>query len=155
MTTTPPELAAVLDWIAEPDDVAGQAERLNEVRRQIAGVSPFAAHPVDCIEWVPSDNVHHNAYNPNAVAPPEMELLALSIAADGFTQPIVTYPQDDGTREVVDGFHRNRVGKENEEVRAAIHDHLPLVTIRPSRKTSGIGWQPRSATTGPAGLTRL
>ena len=38
-----------------------------------------------------------------------MELLKLSIDNDGFTQPIVTFPEKDKI-EVVDGFHRNLVG---------------------------------------------
>ena len=37
------------------------------------------------------DKVIANDYNPNKVAPPEMELLKHSIEEDGYTQPIVTY----------------------------------------------------------------
>ncbi len=40
-----------------------------------------------------------------------MELLRHSIQSDGYTQPIVAMKQPDGY-EVVDGFHRHRVGKE-------------------------------------------
>ena len=46
------------------------------------------AHPVSRVQWVPTDEVSANDYNPNAVAPPEMDLLELSIRNDGFTQPI-------------------------------------------------------------------
>lgn len=46
-------------------------------------------HPVSNVQWVPAELVQANDYNPNNVAPPEMELLELSIASDGFTQPIV------------------------------------------------------------------
>jgi ParB-like chromosome segregation protein Spo0J len=84
---------------------------------------------VDLIEWVPAATVEANDYNPNSVAPPEMELLRLSIAADGYTQPIVTY-QEAGRTEVVDGFHRHRVGRECEDVAATLHGHLPVVRIR-------------------------
>ena len=35
--------------------------------------------------------IQANTYNPNAVAPPEMELLETSIWEDGYTQPVVTY----------------------------------------------------------------
>jgi ParB-like chromosome segregation protein Spo0J len=69
-------------------------------------------HPVSNVQWVPTHMVHANDYNPNAVAPPEMELLRHSIKSDGFTQPIVTWFMDDGTYEVIDGFHRHLVGKE-------------------------------------------
>lgn len=109
--------------------VADQADALNAVRRALHEVSPFAGHPVDLVEWVPVDSVVANDYNPNSVAPPEMELLHLSVAADGYTQPIVTNLED-ATRVVVDGFHRNRVGREYDDVASTIHNHLPVVQIR-------------------------
>ena len=83
--------------------------------------------------WVAHDDVAANDYNPNTVAPPEMKLLELSILEDGYTQPIVTYQQPD-IREVIDGFHRNRVGKECENVRKRIHGYLPVVTINEWRE---------------------
>lgn len=92
--------------------------------------------PVDCVLWVHNEMVAANDYNPNAVAPPEMELLKHSILEDGFTQPIVTF-QKKGSREVVDGFHRNRVGKELEEVKQRVHGYLPVVTINDSRNGKG------------------
>lgn len=70
-----------------------------------------AEHPVSRIYWVPAELVQANDYNPNKVAPPEMRLLELSIAEDGYTQPIVTWLRGDGVFEVVDGFHRHLVGK--------------------------------------------
>lgn len=102
---------------------------LNAVREVIAEHSPFATEPVDFVRWVPMDGVHANDYNPNSVAPPEMELLRLSIMSDGYTQPIVTNDED-GTKVVIDGFHRNRVGRECEDVRERIHGYLPIVQIR-------------------------
>jgi hypothetical protein len=49
---------------------------------------------------------------------------------DGYTQPIVTYPKDDKV-EVIDGFHRSRVGKESNLVKARVLNYLPTVIIRP------------------------
>lgn len=109
-------------------------EALNQIRLALHEVSPLKTEPVDCVLWIPADNVQANDYNPNAVAPPEMKLLELSIDADGFTQPIVTYPHD-GYREVVDGFHRNLVGKESRSVRKRIRGYLPVTTIRADRQT--------------------
>lgn len=106
---------------------------LNTVREALHAVSPFAAEPVDCVLWVKGDEVAANDYNPNRVAAPEMELLRLSISADGYTQPIVTMPDAD-RREVIDGFHRNRVGKECPDVAARVHGYLPVVTIRGDRR---------------------
>lgn len=106
---------------------------LNRVRHALHQISPFNGEPVDYIEWVQADQVHANDYNPNSVAPPEMELLRLSIDADGYTQPIVSMPDDDGKFEVIDGFHRHRVGRECADIKARIHGYLPLVKIRQSR----------------------
>lgn len=105
----------------------------NAIKEQMHEYSPFKNEPVDCVLWVKSDLVHANDYNPNSVAPPEMELLHTSIKEDGYTQPIVTYPKN-AKYEVVDGFHRNRVGKEKKDVRDRIRGYLPVVKIRPSQK---------------------
>jgi ParB-like chromosome segregation protein Spo0J len=134
------ELSDILERVArylDVDDLPDKVSRLNAVRRGIGEHSPFASEPVDWIEWVPADAVRANDYNPNAVAPPEMELLRLSIAADGYTQPIVTMAEDDGTIQVIDGFHRNRVGKECEDIQARVHGHLPVVQVRADRTDKG------------------
>lgn len=105
---------------------------LNAVREVLSQHSPFADEPVDFVRWVPSDTVQANDYNPNSVAPPEMELLRHSIMSDGYTQPIVTNDED-GTRIVIDGFHRNRVGRECDDVRERVHGYLPVVQIKDDR----------------------
>lgn len=105
---------------------------LNTLRRVLVEESPFQTEPVDYVEWVPADQVQANNYNPNSVAPPEMRLLQLSIIADGFTQPIVSNAEGKH-REVVDGFHRSRVGKECVDVAARVHGYLPLVQIKSER----------------------
>ena len=106
-----PELQAL------PDDE--RVEVINQIKLAMHDISPLRDEPVDCVLWVDADTVQANNYNPNTVAPPEMRLLELSIAEDGFTQPIVTWAVD-GHREVVDGFHRNRVGKESKKVHCLI-----------------------------------
>ena len=105
---------------------------VNRIKRELQTISPFAAEPVDCVQWVKEDLVIANDYNPNTVAPPEMELLHTSIQEDGYTQPIVVY-QHDGIYEVVDGFHRNRVGKEYADIRERIHGYLPVTVINDDR----------------------
>ena len=47
--------------------------------------------PVYNIISVPIEKIRANAWNPNAVAPPEMKLLYQSIKEDGYTMPIVCY----------------------------------------------------------------
>jgi ParB-like chromosome segregation protein Spo0J len=106
---------------------------INEIKLALHNISPMKTEPVDCVLWVKNTSVIANDYNPNSVAPPEMELLRLSIANDGYTQPIVSMDNNDGTREVIDGFHRNRVGKECQDIQARVHGYLPVVTIRESQ----------------------
>jgi ParB-like chromosome segregation protein Spo0J len=108
-------------------------DAINDLRLTIHEKSPFNSEPVDCVLWVKNDLVHANDYNPNSVAPPEMELLRLSIDADGYTQPIVSMPDPDGRFEVIDGFHRHRVGKECKDIQSRVHGYLPLVQIRESQ----------------------
>ena len=106
---------------------------LNKIRVALHEISPFSTEPVDLVEWVKAEDVQANDYNPNSVAPPEMELLRVSIMADGYTQPIVTMPED-GRRTVVDGFHRSRVGKECADVKTRVHGYLPVVRIKESQE---------------------
>lgn len=113
-------------------DLPDQIDTINAIKQALHEVSPMRNEPVDCVLWIPSDSVEANDYNPNKVAPPELKLLEHSIAEDGYTQPIVTW-QVNGHREVIDGFHRNRIGKESPEVRMRIHGYLPVVTINDDR----------------------
>ena len=110
-------------------------EAINEIKKMLHEISPFKSEPVDCVLWVKNTNVYANDYNPNSVAPPEMKLLHVSISEDGYTQPIVSMIDENGLREVVDGFHRHRVGKEYEDVKNRVHSYLPVVAINESRKS--------------------
>lgn len=87
-----------------------------------------AEHPVSKIYWIPVELIEANDYNPNVVAPPEMELLALSIEEDGYTQPIVVWLREDNRFEVVDGFHRFQVGLQKQL------SHLPCVVVNQDRR---------------------
>lgn len=127
-----PHIDAILD-VLKSSPLFEQVQALNQIRIALHEVSPFKSEPVDCVVWVPSTDVHANDYNPNSVAPPEMKLLEVSILEDGYTQPIVSFSEEGGTREVVDGFHRNRIGKESLSVRQRVHGYLPVVTINESR----------------------
>jgi len=120
--------------VAEIDSMtmADKVDALNTIRAALHDASPFKDEPVDLVRWVPASEVYGNDYNPNSVAPPEMRLLELSITEDGYTQPIVAHSHD-GAYEVVDGFHRHRVGKESEPVRERLHGYLPITTIRVDR----------------------
>lgn len=80
--------------------------------------------PISRVQWVPRGKLRANNYNPNAVAPPELELLKLSIIEDGWTSPICTLP--DYT--IVDGFHRWTVSADK-RIRAMTGGLVPVVVI--------------------------
>jgi ParB-like chromosome segregation protein Spo0J len=105
----------------------------NTVKEMLYQHSPFHGNPVDCVLWVKNESVVANDYNPNTVAPPEMKLLEISISEDGYTQPIVTFPENNGLT-VIDGFHRNRVGKESAVVREMVKGYLPVVRIKAEKQ---------------------
>lgn len=111
-------------------ELADKIEILNEARNILHTVSPFKNEPVDFVKWVLAETVIANEYNPNKVAPVEMELLEISITNDGYTQPVVTFPRVNGEVEVVDGFHRTRVSKESKVVRERVFGYTPTVIIR-------------------------
>jgi ParB-like chromosome segregation protein Spo0J len=128
------EARALFERLADvPEDE--RIDVVNEIRLALREHSPMRREPVDCVLWVRQEQVHANQYNPNTVAPPEMELLKLSIMSDGYTQPIVAWPDDeqpDGY-EIVDGFHRNRVGREVGGVAKRVHGRLPISVINAER----------------------
>ena len=87
--------------------------------------------PVNSVRWVHRDELKPNGYNPNAVAPPEMKLLKISILEDGWTQPIVA--NQDNT--IVDGFHRWTVSGDK-EVYSLTGGLVPVVYINPPDESS-------------------
>lgn len=128
MNLTTQKITDLLDGLGLSEKV----DMINHLREHIHNLSPFKSEPIDFVKWVVNDNVVANDYNPNKVAPPEMELLEVSIMNDGYTQPIVSWSNPDkGSKiEVIDGFHRNRVGKESIVVKDRVKGYLPVVDIR-------------------------
>lgn len=123
-------LAGVFENEVESFD--DKVDLLNGIREYLHDeISPFKDEPVDFVKWVKNTKVTHNDYNPNKVAPPEMKLLELSIVNDGYTQPIVSWSNPEKDKiEVIDGFHRHRVGKESKVVNQRVQGYLPVVDIR-------------------------
>lgn len=120
---------AIVDRLSAIESLDDKVNAINTLRLAIHEVSPFKTEPVDLVQWVKNSSVTANEYNPNQVAPPEMKLLELSIMNDGYTQPIVSWSNEDKI-EVIDGFHRNRVGKESPVIQKRVHGYLPIVDIR-------------------------
>jgi len=86
--------------------------------------------PVYNVIAVPIEKVTANDYNPNSVAPPEMELLETSIWEDGYTQPVVTvYDKENDMYVVVDGFHRYLTCKNSKRIYEREQGMLPCVVL--------------------------
>lgn len=86
--------------------------------------------PVYNVLRVPIDKVKANDYNPNSVAPPELELLETSIWEDGYTMPVVTfYDKENDNYIVVDGFHRHLILKTSKRIFDREQGMLPIVVI--------------------------
>ena len=129
------ELENILQDIKEMD-IAEQIEAINNIKIKLHEISPMKLEPVDCVIWVKNESIEANDYNPNSVAPPEMELLRLSISNDGYTQPIVAF--DEGEKfTVVDGFHRSRVGRECRDIETRVNGYLPVTVIKEDRENKG------------------
>lgn len=122
------------ELFAQLQDIAPEIriKAINSIRTELHQYSPFKNEPVDCVLWIPGNQIEANDYNPNVVAPPEMRLLELSIREDGYTQPIVAW-ETNNHYEVVDGFHRNRIGKECKDINERIRGYLPLSIINVDR----------------------
>ena len=65
----------------------------------------LAKEPISSVKWIHRDEVKPNDYNPNKQSGIESSLLAESILADGWTQPIVITED----KQIVDGEHRYKV----------------------------------------------
>lgn len=123
-------LKQIEQYLLSSKTLNDKIEKINILREFIHELSPFKNEPVDFVKWIPCENVVANDYNPNKVAPPEMELLEISIMNDGYTQPVVTFPKENNLVEVVDGFHRTRVSKESKIVKQRVLGFTPTVIIR-------------------------
>ncbi len=122
--------------ISELETSDEKIEALNYARAELHSISPLKHHPVDCMQWVKSDAIEANEYNPNAVAPPEMQLLYESILNDGYTMPIVSFVDTD-IRRIVDGFHRRETERRNKDISESTLGYVPVTTIRDSQKDTG------------------
>jgi ParB-like chromosome segregation protein Spo0J len=130
-------LAALKEEISSVDDVDNKIDLVNEVRLEIHEVSPLKDHPADCVLWERSDAVEVQRINPNAVAPPEMELLYESIKNDGYSMSCVAWKQPDGTIRIVDGFHRRQIERTHPDIAASTFHRIPLSLIRKSQEGEG------------------
>lgn len=93
-------------------------------------MAQFMTSPVYNVRSVSINKIRANEYNPNKVAIPEMKLLTQSIREDGYTMPIVCFfNEKEDIYEIVDGFHRYLVMKNNLDIYKRECGHLPVVVI--------------------------
>lgn len=86
--------------------------------------------PVYNVMPVPIEKIVPNTYNPNSVAPPELQLLYDSIKEDGYTMPVVCYySKKDDVYVIVDGFHRYRIMMEHNDIYEREKGMLPVSVI--------------------------
>jgi hypothetical protein len=104
-------------------------QAINDIKIKLNSISPMKDHPIDLVLWVPIEEVHKNDYNPNSVAPTELKLLETSICEAWYTQPVVTWINENN-REIVDGFHRSKVAKESQRIGQTLLGFLPVTTVR-------------------------
>lgn len=64
--------------------------------------------PLTKLQWLDRSELNPNLWNPNNVAPLELELLKVSILEDGWTMPLVIRAD----KTIIDGFHRWSVSED-------------------------------------------
>lgn len=121
-------ISDICQEIDEIKSVDEKIDTLNYVRSMLHDVSPLKHNPVDFVYWEKLENIHANDYNPNQVAKREMDLLYQSIKMDGFTMPVVSYPENQ-TKTIVDGFHRYTTSLRYKNIAERDHGRLPLTMI--------------------------
>lgn len=123
--------------IASVSDVDDKIDLVNEIRLGIHEASPLKNHPADCVLWERSESIETQKINPNAVAPPEMQLLYESIRNDGYTMSVVAFRQPDGTLRIVDGFHRRSIERTHPDISESTFHRIPLTLVRKSQEGEG------------------
>lgn len=113
---------------------------INQKLKDLPTIEPVRAplgqalQPLAGLRWLLRDELTANMYNPNSVAPFELELLKVSLLEDGWTQPIVAFQRDakkksgKGWLEIIDGFHRWTLS-EDPQVFSLTDGMVPVVVV--------------------------
>ena len=86
--------------------------------------------PINAVEWIETDKLKANDYNPNHIPPPELKLLKTSIMCDGWTQPIVIRENN----EIVDGFHRWTLESTDKDISNLTEGKVPVVRLNDKKR---------------------
>ena len=101
-----------------------------DLTKEVGRVENNYKSPVYNVKRIHMDKIRANAYNPNAVAPPEMKLLEMSIWEDGYTMPVVCYYiEEEDVYEIVDGYHRYTTLKTSQRILEREQGCLPVAVI--------------------------
>lgn len=111
----PKRLNKTISWLLKKGYIEGEddtASRVATYNRRVArlatSIADICDDPALSPQLLPAGSVVGNAYNPNKVAAPELDLLELSIREDGLTMAVVVMAEAAGWT-VIDGFHRHTV----------------------------------------------
>lgn len=100
---------------------------LNEARRMLHEISPFAFEPIDFVFWEKIENIEANSWNPNRMGNNEKQMLVGSMRKYGMSQAIVTVQTN--PRRVIDGWHRNDTGSNDPVMKERMYGYNPIVFI--------------------------
>ena len=82
-------------------------------------------HPISSIQWIESNLLQANDYNPNVVFNKELQLLELSILRNGWIQPILITQN----YEIIDGFHRWSLSKNSPKIADLTNGKVPCCVL--------------------------
>ncbi|WP_435947290.1 IbrB-like domain-containing protein [Dryocola sp. BD586] len=131
------EICMQLDALLEDMQADQSTMILNQLSVYVSQKGEFGQEPVSAVQWIPGELVVGNDYNPNNIAPPELNLLVHSMMTDGFTQPLVVSPLDNGHYELIDGFHRHQISMEEPVLKKRYNGYVPVVTVKKDSNREG------------------
>lgn len=85
--------------------------------------------PIETIQWIDSNDLIANDYNPNVVFTPELKALERNILSIGWVQPIII--TEDNV--IIDGFHRAMLSKESKKLKEKYNGEVPCVVFNVPR----------------------
>ncbi|WP_381420200.1 ParB N-terminal domain-containing protein [Staphylococcus hyicus] len=81
--------------------------------------------PISKVTWINAQELNENDYNPNVVYNREMNLLKFSLLKQGWIQPILVTQ----SYEIIDGFHRATLAKQDKQVKDMTNGFVPVVIM--------------------------
>lgn len=111
------------------NSVEEQIQAVNFIREAISKISPFEKEPIDCVKWIPADELENNFNDISPEKESELDLLHECIKSNGYTNPILVYKIGNQKYEIADGLSASIVGKKYKDINERLHGYLPVVII--------------------------